>query len=127
MTKYTDEESDRGSDDEFDPQSKKPKSKGKQKQNGAPSSIIPEHARALHTLEEDHKYLLAAAFEGSVSGSCQGGVGFEPSSSVIDGGFAFDDDVFALPAGADVADIGDELARELGEGWGGFVGQIEQQ
>lgn len=127
LTICTDEENDRGSDDEFDPKSKKPKSKGKQRQNDAPSSIIPEHARALHTLEEDHNYLLAAAFEGSLSGSGQGGAGFEPSSSVIDGGFAFDDDVFALPEGAGVADIGDELARELGEGWGGSIGQVERQ
>ncbi|KAI1791941.1 hypothetical protein LXA43DRAFT_1094024 [Ganoderma leucocontextum] len=63
-----DEESERGSDDEFDPKSKKPKSKGKQKQNDVPSSIVPEHARALHTLAEDHKHLLTAAFDGSLTG-----------------------------------------------------------
>ena len=76
-------------------------------------------------MEEDHKYLLAAAFEGSLSGSGQSGAGFEASSSVADGGFAFDDDVFALPEGPGIADIGDELARELGEGWGESVGQQE--
>lgn len=127
MTNCTEEGSDPGSDNEFDPKSKKPKSKGKQKQNDAPSSIIREQARALHTLEEDHKYLLTAAFEGSLNGSGQGGAGFEASSSVVDGGFAFDDDVFALPEGAGIADIGDELARELGEGWGGSVGQIDRE
>ncbi|PIL31935.1 hypothetical protein GSI_06639 [Ganoderma sinense ZZ0214-1] len=123
-----DEESDRGfDDDEFDPKSKKPKSKGKQKQNDPPLSVIPEQARALHTLEEDHKYLLAAAFEGSLSGSGRGDAGFEASSSVADGGFAFDDDVFALPGEAGIADIGDELARELGEGWGGSIDQNERE
>ncbi|KAI1797908.1 hypothetical protein LXA43DRAFT_969106 [Ganoderma leucocontextum] len=118
------EESDRGSDDEFDPKSKKPKSKGKQKQNDVPSSIVPEHARALHTLAEDHKHLLTAVFDGSLSGSGHGGTGFAVSSSVIDSGFGFDEDVFALPDGGGVADIGDELARELGEGWGGSVAQL---
>ena len=34
----------------------------------------------------------------------------------------YDDDVFALPEGLGIADIGDELARELGEGWGGSMG-----
>ncbi len=127
LTICIEEESDGGSGDEFDPKSKKPKSKGKQRQNNALPSIIPEHARGLHTLEEDHEYLLAAAFEGSLSGSGPGGAGFEASSSVVDGGFAFDDDVFALPEGAGIADIGDELARELGEGWGGSFAQLERE
>lgn len=127
MTNCTEEGSDPDPDDEFVPKSKKPKYKGKQKQTDVPSSIIQEHARALHVLEEDHKHLFMAAFEGSLSGSGQGGAGFEASSSVVDGGFALDDDVFALPEGVGIADIGDELARELGEGWGGSVGQLDRE
>lgn len=78
-----------------------------------------EHGRGLHTLEEHHSHLLADSFGGSIGGSALGGAG--PSSSQFDMGFGlgFDDNVFALPEGAGDADIGDELARELGEGWGG--------
>lgn len=105
-------------DGDFDPRSKKAKSKGKQKE--APLSTTAEHARGLHTLEEDYDHLLAAAFDGSLSGtgSAQGPTAFAASSSQADGGFAFDD-VFALPEDVGGADIGDELAQELGEGWGG--------
>ncbi|CDO71589.1 hypothetical protein BN946_scf184911.g59, partial [Trametes cinnabarina] len=111
-------------DDDYDPRFKKPKSKAKQKQRDAPSSVIVEHGRALHTLDEQHDYLLATSLDNSLGfrgGSAAPGGGIEPSSSQFDGGFGFgfDDNVFALPAGAGEADIGDELARELGEGWGG--------
>ncbi|KAI0335243.1 hypothetical protein GY45DRAFT_1268246 [Cubamyces sp. BRFM 1775] len=107
------------SDEDYDPKSKRAKSKGKQKQKDAPSSAIVEHARALHTLDEHHDHL----FTGSHSDSHRGGApgdGVDPSSSQFDGGFGFgfDDNVFALPEGAGGADIGDELARELGEDWG---------
>ncbi|KAI0756960.1 Rec8 like protein-domain-containing protein [Daedaleopsis nitida] len=112
-------------DGDFDPRSKKPKSKGKQKD--APLSTTAERGRGLHTLEEDHDHLLAAAFDGSLtgSGSTQGAVGFAASSSQADAGFGFDD-VFALPEDVAGADIGDELARELGEGWGGSALQSHQ-
>lgn len=81
--------------------------------------MIMEHGRGLHTLDEHHSHLLADSFGGSIGGSALGGAG--PSSSQFDNGFGlgFDDNVFALPEGAGDADIGDELARELGEGWGG--------
>lgn len=81
--------------------------------------MIIEHGRGLHTLDEHHSHLLADSFGGSIGGSALSGAG--PSSSQFDGGFGlgFDDNVFALPEGAGDADIGDELARELGEGWGG--------
>ncbi|KAI0655106.1 Rec8 like protein-domain-containing protein [Cubamyces menziesii] len=107
------------SDEDYDPKSKKAKNKGKQKQKDAPSSAIVEHARALHTLDEHHDHLLTGSHSDSVRGSALGG-GVGPSSSQFDGGFGFgfDDNVFALPEGAGGADIGDELARELGEDWG---------
>ncbi|KAL7285330.1 hypothetical protein ACG7TL_000425 [Trametes sanguinea] len=109
------------SDDDFDPRFKRPKAKGKQKRD-APSSAIVEHARALHTLDEQHGHLLNSSL-GFRGGSAAPGGGMEASSSQFDGGFGlgFDDSVFALPEGAGEADIGDELARELGEGWGGSV------
>ncbi|KAI0801231.1 Rec8 like protein-domain-containing protein [Fomes fomentarius] len=109
-------EEEQGSDDEFDPKAKKPKSKGKQRLQEPPLSATAEHGRARHTLEEHHNHLLAAAFSGSLTGSVQGGAGFAASSSQVDGGFGFDDNLFELPEG--LGDIGDELARELGEGWG---------
>ena len=43
------------------------------------------------------------------------------SSSQFEGGFDFGEDVFgAMDA---IGEIGDELARELGEGWGGSPAQ----
>ena len=101
-------------DDEYNPKSKKAKSKSKEKD--VPSAA-GEQARALHTLDENHNRLMFGALNSSITGSIQGVGGPEPSSSMMDGGFGFDD-VFAFPADAGGADIGDELARELGEGWG---------
>ncbi|RPD82524.1 hypothetical protein L226DRAFT_565089 [Lentinus tigrinus ALCF2SS1-7] len=111
------EEDEEGSDDDFNPRSQKPKSKGKQRQSVPPLSATAEHGRALHTLDEHHNHLLAAAFDGSLTASVQGGPGFAASSSQVEG-FGFDDNLFELPEGAGGPDIGDELARELGEGWG---------
>ncbi|KAI0363909.1 hypothetical protein BV20DRAFT_65414 [Pilatotrama ljubarskyi] len=115
------------SDEDFDPKAKKSKSKGKQRQKDAPSSAVMENARALHTLDEHHDLLLADAFNVSLGGSALGG-GPDPSSSQFDGGFGFglDDNVFDLPEGGGEADIGDELARELGEGWGASALHDEQ-
>ncbi|KAI8995657.1 Rec8 like protein-domain-containing protein [Trametes punicea] len=114
------------SDEDYDPKSQHRKSKGKQKQRDAPSSAIIEHGRALHTLDEHHNHLLAGSLNGSLGGCAPGG-GLNPSSSQFDGGFGFgfDDNVLALPDGGGEADIGDELARELGEGWGGSVLQAD--
>ncbi|RPD62913.1 hypothetical protein L227DRAFT_497993 [Lentinus tigrinus ALCF2SS1-6] len=111
------EQDQEGSDDDFNPRSQKPKSKGKQRQSVPPLSATAEHGRALHTLDEHHNHLLAAAFDGSLTASVQGGPGFAASSSQVEG-FGFDDNLFELPEGAGGPDIGDELARELGEGWG---------
>ena len=77
-----------------------------------PSSISAvEHGRGdLHTLQEDHGHLLSS----SLDAAFQDMGGMVPSSSQF-GGFALDDNFFeAVDLGGD---IGDELARELGEGW----------
>lgn len=53
--------------------------------------------------------------------SLNGSGSFLPSSSQFDGtfGFGLDDNFFGVSDGLDVGGgIGDELARELGEGWG---------
>ncbi|EJD04134.1 uncharacterized protein FOMMEDRAFT_155258 [Fomitiporia mediterranea MF3/22] len=107
-------------DDEFtlEGQRSKAKPKGKSK-----TSLIPsETARAnLHTLDESHELLLSTSFEANGSFLA----GFDPSSSQVDpamrfGSFAFDDNLFGAGDHFDLGlgDIGDELARELGEGWG---------
>ncbi|KAI0639429.1 Rec8 like protein-domain-containing protein [Trametes polyzona] len=116
----------RSDDEDYDPKSQRAKSKGKGKQREAPSSAVVEHARALHTLDEQHGHFFVDSFGGSIGGSAPGGPG--PSSSQFDGGFGlgFDDNVFALPEGAIEGDIGDELARELGEGWGVSAAQERQ-
>lgn len=100
-------------DDNFDPKSKKGKGRGKLK-----AVPLAENARAdLHTLNENHEHILSASFDVSMNGS-----GVLPlSSSQFDGGFGYDltDNLFGAPDGLDVGGgIGDELARELGEGWG---------
>jgi len=52
--------------------------------------------------------------------SFNGSGGVDPSSSQVEGGFEFDDNLFPASDGLDVGGgLGDELARELGEGWGG--------
>ena len=108
-----------GSDDDYDPRFKKPKPKSKPKDQDVPLSAAAEHGRALHTLDEPHGHMLFRALDGSsIAGSARGAPLPDLSSSILDGGFGFDD-VFALSADAAGADIGDELARELGEDWGG--------
>ncbi|KZT65163.1 hypothetical protein DAEQUDRAFT_769100 [Daedalea quercina L-15889] len=103
------------SDDEFDPSAKK--AKGKQKAREKPPSLLSENIRAnLHTLNEHHDHLLSQSFDASFSAT---GFGELVSASQMEAGFAFSDDVFGLPGDVGFGgDIGDELARELGEGWG---------
>ena len=69
----------------------------------------------MHTLNENHAHLLSASFDTSLNGNLA-----IPSSSQFDAGFgfAFDDNFFGMSDGLDIGgEIGDELARELGEGW----------
>ena len=73
----------------------------------------------MHTLDENHAHLLSASFDASLNQSSNLAV---PSSSQFDAGFGyvFDDNFFGMSDGLDFGgEIGDELARELGEGWGG--------
>ena len=76
------------------------------------SVTLGEQARAdLHTLQEDHGYLLSSSLDDAFQDV--GGVG--PSSSQF-GGFRFDDNFLE---GVDLGEeLGEELARELGESWG---------
>ncbi|TFY62923.1 hypothetical protein EVJ58_g3563 [Rhodofomes roseus] len=69
-------------------------------------------------LDEHHEHLLSQSFDASFSGT---GFGAPMPASQMEGGLAFSDDVFGLHDGTDLGDIGDELARELGEGWGAPV------
>lgn len=96
-------------DDEFDPTQKQAKSKGK-----ARAALPTEDFRADNcTLKEHHDHLLSASFDLSFNGSGA----FDPSSSQIDPGFALDDNFFPPSEGLDFG-LGDELAHELGAGWG---------
>ncbi|KAI0309026.1 hypothetical protein OF83DRAFT_1089355, partial [Amylostereum chailletii] len=96
------------SDDEYGRPKKKPKK---------PSAV--ENVRAnLHTLDENLEQMLSGSFDASfMSGAAGGG---EQSSQVDDGyGFnVFEDNPFVAADGFDLGQIGDELANELGEGWG---------
>ena len=77
-----------------------------------------------HTLDDFHEHLLlSTSFEGNNSL-----LGFDHSSSQIGpvtgaGSFIIDDGLFAEDGGlGGLADIGEDLARELGEGWGVDIG-----
>lgn len=109
-------------DDEFNPTRAARKSKGKQRAREKPPSLLSENIRAnLHTLDEHHDHLFSQSFDASFSGT-----GFGGPASQMEAGFQFSDDVFGIQDGMDIGagDIGDELAKELGEGWGApFDGQ----
>ncbi|KAF9229270.1 hypothetical protein BS17DRAFT_771250 [Gyrodon lividus] len=96
------------SDDDYNPKAKKVKGKGKSSVAPPPST---EAVRAnAHTLNENHEFLLANSFDASFGGS-----GAANISSSQNGGFGFDDTFDGL----DIGDgIGEDLVRELGEGWG---------
>jgi meiotic recombination protein REC8 len=72
----------------------------------------------MYTLKEHHDHLLSVPFDASFTGNDA----IDISSSQLDGGFGFDDNFFfgGDSDGLDLGGgIGDELARELGSGWGG--------
>lgn len=105
-------------DDEFDPR-QRPKRKQKSILNTSLEIPAAEVGRTgLHILDEYHDHLLPTTLDPNASFLS----GLDISSSQIDGGFnleslSFDEnrfDHFDLGLG----DIGDDLARELGEGWG---------
>ncbi|KAK7064240.1 RNA cytidine acetyltransferase [Favolaschia claudopus] len=100
------------SEDEFDPKSKSQKSKRKNK-----ASQPAEEPRAdQYTLQEHHDHLLSNSLDLSFNGN-----NIDPSSSQNGGGFVLDEDIFlAGPDGLDIGGLGDDLAKELGEGWGVF-------
>jgi meiotic recombination protein REC8 len=101
--------------DEFDPKAKAKQAKQKNKSQAFP---VSEETRAdLYTLKEHHhEHLFSSSFDASFHGS---GGALHPSSSQADGAFAFDDYFLDGIDGFDVTrELGAELARELGEGWG---------
>lgn len=102
------------SDDEYNPKAKR--SKGKGKQSAVAPASIAENARAnAHTLNENHDLFLANSFDASFGGS---GANMIPSSQ--NDTFGFDDSFFGAFDGLDIGEgVGDDVVRELGEGWGG--------
>ncbi|KAL1741877.1 Rec8 like protein-domain-containing protein [Schizophyllum fasciatum] len=94
-------------DEDYDP-----KSGRRAKAKGAAAAPEDEVLRAdKHTLREHHDHLLSASYDFSFSGA-------DPSSSQVDHAFLLQDDIFDVPDAFDLGGLGDELARELGEGWG---------
>ncbi|KAI6133050.1 Rec8 like protein-domain-containing protein [Pisolithus croceorrhizus] len=103
------------SDDDYDPRAPKQKRMMKGRSSRIPSSSVDEAARAnTHTLDESHEYLFPYTFDGSLCESAA----VVPSSSQL-GGFGIDDAFFGAFHGLDITEgVGDDLLKELGEGWG---------
>ena len=100
-------EEDDNSDGDFDPTGRTSKRKARVKQSNILSGV--EQARIdTHTLRETHDFMYPGSFDHGTD--FLGGI---VSSSSQFGGFGFNDDLVDISA-----EIGDELARELGEGWG---------
>lgn len=103
-------------DEEYDP---KARSKA-QKKKKAVSEVMPPPSSEIgrpnpYTMPEDHSYM----FSNSMDLSFSGDAGIMVPSSQIDT-YGFDDNLFGpLGTVADGPDISDELARALGEDWGG--------
>jgi len=105
---------DDGSDDEYGRPKKTLKKRSKQPKAASDASR-PEQ----HTLDESLEHMLSRSFEASFLDS--GGGGAAGSSSFIEGGldFGVDLDPFLSDLHIDFdGGIGDEIAKELGEGWG---------
>ena len=103
-------------DEEYDP---KAKNKTQRKKKVVSEAMPPPSSEVgrpnLYTLPEDHSHI----FSNSMDLSFSGDAGPAALSSQVDA-YGFDDNLFGGPGIAvDGLDIADELARELGEGWGG--------
>ncbi|KAG2159848.1 uncharacterized protein EDB93DRAFT_1074203 [Suillus bovinus] len=102
------------SDDEYNPKAKRSKGKGKQSAV-APASTAENTRASAHTLNENHDLFLANSFDASFGGS-----GANIILSSQNDTFGFDDSFFGAFDGLDIGEgVGDDLVRELGEGWGG--------
>ncbi|KAJ7071043.1 Rec8 like protein-domain-containing protein [Mycena amicta] len=103
-------------EDEFNPKAKS------KKQNRKTKALQPAgEARAadLHTLREHHEHLLSNSFDVSFNANA----GMDPSSQA-GSGFAMNDIFLSAADALDIGDgLGDDLAKELGEGWGMFPEQ----
>ena len=115
-------------DGEYDPKAKNRTQKKKKPVTEVMPPPSSEIGRPnLYTLPEDHTHIFSNSMDLSFSGDASFVV---PSSQVY--AYGFDDNLFGAPGiAADGPDIADELARELGEGWGGdqtveYVDKVEQ-
>ncbi|KAJ3750433.1 Rec8 like protein-domain-containing protein [Lentinula detonsa] len=107
---------DEGDDQEYDPTGTK---KARQRNTVARPSPLTEDVRAdMVTLKEHHDHLLSNSFDLSFQASQRSG--FDVSSSQVGPDFGFNDNIFPGFDDGLVIDpgFGDDLARELGEGWG---------
>ncbi|KAF7320350.1 RAD21/Rec8 N-terminal domain protein [Mycena kentingensis (nom. inval.)] len=108
-------------EDDFDPKATKSK-KGKGKASKAIQPVEDVRGLDKHILKEHHEHLLSHSFDVSFNLSANSGAGAagaHPSSSQAGGGFGRDDMFLGAADGLDIGDgFGDDLAKELGEGWG---------
>ncbi|KAF9654349.1 hypothetical protein BDM02DRAFT_3182155 [Thelephora ganbajun] len=103
-------------DEEYDPKAiNKPQKKKRAVTEAMPPPSSEIGRPNLYTLPEDHSHI----FSNSMDLSFSGDAGFVAPSSQVDA-YGFDDNLFGGPGiTVDGPDVADELARELGEGWGG--------
>ncbi|KAJ3937794.1 MAG: Rec8 like protein-domain-containing protein [Lentinula lateritia] len=97
-------------DDEQEYNPTGPKQARKKNNVVRPPSLTEQVRADMVTLREHHDHLLSNSFDLSFQGSQQSGL--DVSSSQAEPAFAFDDGL-----GIDLG-LGEDLARELGEGWG---------
>jgi hypothetical protein len=91
-------------DDEYGNPRRKPKH-----QNKRPPPSNEVGRATMHTLDENLEQMMSGSFEVSFLSGADGEQRFSPR---MDAGFDFGDS-----EGFGFGDIGDELAKELGEGW----------
>ncbi|KAJ8083983.1 R8 protein [Marasmius tenuissimus] len=102
--------------------------KSKRKPNSHRDSQQAEDVRAdACTLREHHDHLLSASFDLSFQANPEG---IDPSSSQMEPAFELDDNFFQVSDGLGLClddGLADELARELGDGWGAPLRVEERQ